>query len=137
MEATMKMSNLVLPQGFVEMDREEMMYVEGGGTLYNWMVSAPIDIALMACGATAAFGGIKLLGKTFGKNLAKKLSIKMAPALAKVIGIASGGVVNIAVGQLGQLLTGAFWSFTSLGGLVSFVLDIAIDGEYNGIIHSW
>lgn len=33
MEATMKMSNLVLPQGFVEMDKEEMMYVDGGGTI--------------------------------------------------------------------------------------------------------
>ena len=32
MEATMEMrkSNLVLPQGFVEMDRDEMMYVDGG-----------------------------------------------------------------------------------------------------------
>ena len=30
MEMALRTSNLVLPQGFVEMDREEMMYVEGG-----------------------------------------------------------------------------------------------------------
>jgi hypothetical protein len=33
MEATLRSSNLLLPQGFVEMDREEMMYVDGGGTI--------------------------------------------------------------------------------------------------------
>ena len=30
MEAVAKCSNLVLPKGFVELDREEMTYVDGG-----------------------------------------------------------------------------------------------------------
>ena len=130
-------SNLVMPSHYVELDRDEMSYVDGGGTIYTWMVSAPIDIALMACGATLAFGGVKLLGKFFGKSLAKKLSKSMAPIVAKVIGLVSGGILNLAVGQVGQMLLNNFWSFTSLGGLVSFVLDIAIDGEANGVIYSW
>ena len=31
MEMALRTSNLSLPEGFVEMDREEMMYVDGGG----------------------------------------------------------------------------------------------------------
>ena len=130
-------SNLVMPSHYVELDRDEMSYVDGGGKIYTWMVSAPIDIALMTCGATLAFGGVKLLGKFFGKSLAKNLSQSMAPIVAKIIGLMSGGILNLAVGQLGQMLLNNFWSFTSLGGLVSFVLDIAIDGEANGVIYSW
>lgn len=128
-----KASGLVVPSGWYELDREEMSYVDGGGVLYSWMSSAPIDIALMACGATMVFGGIKL----FGKTMAKKFARSMAPWLAKLLGSLTGGAVNIAVGQLGKLLTDAFWNFTSLGGLVAFVFDVAIDESYNGVIARW
>lgn len=133
-----KRSNLIMPTHYLELDEEEMAYVDGGGfTLYSWMVSTPIDIALMACGATMSFGGVKLLGKFFGKSLAKKLSTRIAPILASFIGMFSGGAVNIAVGQLGKMLLQDFWSFTSLGGLVGYVLDIAFDGIRNGVVYSW
>ena len=41
MEMALRTSNLILPQGFVEMDREEMMYVDGGFYITNnqlWLV---------------------------------------------------------------------------------------------------
>lgn len=59
----------------LEIMNEEGMYdVNGDGALYTWMVSAPIDIILNATGMFAAFVGVKLLGKFFGKKAAKSLS---------------------------------------------------------------
>lgn len=132
-----KVKCLVMPSQYVELDAEEMSYVDGGGVLYTWMVSTPIDIACMACGATMIFGGIKLLGKFFGKSLAKNLSKIMAPVISGIVGAICGAAFNVGVGQLGSALFQYAWSFTSLGGLISFVLDIAIDGNVNGIICSW
>ena len=114
-----------------------MTYVDGGGVIYTWMVSTGIDIACLACGATMVFGGIKLLGKFFGKSMAKSFSKTMAPLIAKTVGKICGIGLNFCVGQIGNALFKYAWSFTSLGGLISFVLDIAIDGNADGIIYSW
>jgi hypothetical protein len=134
----LKRSNLVLPTSGYELDREEMSYVEGGGfTLYNWMVSIPIDSALLMCGATALFAGYKVLGKAFGKSLMQTLCKNMAPVIKTVVSTVAGIAFNVAVGQLGNLLFSYAWNFFSAGNLAAFVLDICIDGQINGIIYSW
>jgi hypothetical protein len=128
------MSNLIVPEGFVEISKEEMCYVEGGGVIYTWMISAPIDIVLGLCGATIAFSGIKILGKLFGKSLAKSLSNTVAQLVVSVVG---GALLNVGIGKVGDLLFGSFWAASSLGNLVGYVLDIAVDGVQNGIVYSW
>lgn len=110
-----------------------MYDVNGGGAIYTWMVSAPIDISLIASGWFAAFAGVKLLGKWFGKKAAKSLS----GAIAQVVATALSVAVNVSVGALGKLIFGAFWACTSLGNLVSFALDLVIDGSINEKIVSW
>ena len=127
-----------MPAHYAELDREEMAYIDGGGfTLYTWMVSAPIDFALMSCGATLIFGGMKSSGKFFGKSLAEKFSKSLAPIVVKLVSSVSGGALNLSVGAIGQALFDNAWNFTSLGGIVAFVLDLAVDGRADGIIAKW
>lgn len=97
------------------------------------MVSAPIDLALIASGSYAAFAGVKLIGKTFGKMAAKKLS----GFLAKIVAGAVSMFINVSVGTLGNMIFGAFWAITSLGNMIGYVLDMIFDGKNNGIIYSW
>lgn len=64
------------------------------------MVSAPIDLASIASGSYAAFAGVKLIGKTFGKMAAKKLS----GFLAKIVAGAVSMFINVSVGTLGNMI---------------------------------
>ncbi|WP_103981647.1 hypothetical protein [Helcococcus massiliensis] len=63
---------LVLPQNYVEIEQEEMVYLEGGLSLYKWVVSAPINMAFNALlgGGTISLlrGYIARNGKTIVKN---------------------------------------------------------------------
>ena len=124
---------MTLDNSWELMTEDEMYDVNGGGSIYTWMVSAPIDIALIASGSYAAFAGVKLLGKFLGQTAAKTLS----GAIATVVAAAVSLFVNVSVGALGNLIFGAFWAFTSLGNLVGYALDLVIDGNINGVIYSW
>ena len=41
-----------MPTHYQELIREEMEYVDGGGTIYTWMVSGTLDVMFLAKGAT-------------------------------------------------------------------------------------
>ena len=75
MEMALRSSNLLLPEGFVEMDREEMMYVDGGG-IPTWVAYYSIEIIIWAVGLGFTIGGSiaarKALMENGGKYLAKK-----------------------------------------------------------------
>ncbi|MGF3113630.1 hypothetical protein [Facklamia sp. P9177] len=39
---------LVLPRNYVEIEQEEMMYLDGGLSLYKWTLSIPVNAAFNA-----------------------------------------------------------------------------------------
>ena len=135
-----KRSNLVMPTHYQELTREEMEYVDGGGTIYTWVVSGALDLMFLAMGATTAWTGVKLIGRTFGKKLAKKLCGSLSGATVRLVSVlctGAGFALNNLIGKIGTALVDYFWSFSSVGALVAFVLDIAIDNKLDGVIYSW
>ena len=64
MEAVAKCSNLVLPKGFVELDREEMTYVDGGGVYLSNDTLFAICGGLLSAGPTAV-GTALVLGTSW------------------------------------------------------------------------
>ena len=64
MEAVAKCSNLVLPKGFVELDREEMTYVDGGQRYYNLLPALYVFlIGGTVLGAGAVIASVRALAK--------------------------------------------------------------------------
>lgn len=102
MGATMKMSNLVLPQGFVEMDREEMMYVEGGKAL---TISNQACCAILGAVSFGAFAGAVSLGflVTSGIITTSAIATKVLVAFSSIM--SSIGPVGYAIlGVVGAYL---------------------------------
>ena len=77
METALRTGNLVLPEGFVEIDREEMMYVDGGFYITNnqlWLVLQacalnPIGATLIGLGIYKLAAWITALGAKFGAKI--------------------------------------------------------------------
>lgn len=96
MEATMEMrkSNLVLPQGFVEMDRDEMMYVDGGKSL---TISNNACCAILGAVTFGAFAGAVGLGflVTTGAITISAIATKILVAFSSIM--ASIGPVGYAI----------------------------------------
>lgn len=94
---------LVLPQHYVEVEQEEMMYLDGGFYISNHILKS----SLMAVGINAI--GFTLVG--IGVHaLSKKISAKVA-AFAGKIGLSFGGPV---VGVLSFIAGGSLaWTFSS------------------------
>lgn len=105
-----------------------------GFVLYTWMVSLVIDSVLLATGSFAAYAGIKVMGKIFGKSLAKKFTNAIAKPLLWAVEKIACATMNVAVGSVANSLINYFWAISSLGGLVSFVFDIIVDGRQDGVI---
>jgi hypothetical protein len=138
----LKRSNLVLPNSFQELDREEMCYVEGGG-MSTGVLAAIIDVGLLVVVGVinAALNGVKVCGKTILKAYIKNNASKWAASLFKV-----QLVVNCIQGVGGNLatITGMFgdagpWvdrvlTMCSIGGLIATAFDLASDGRWDGQI---
>ena len=87
MEMALRTSNLILPQGFVEMDREEMMYVDGGVYLNNTFCRSIVSFAVMlgcfgwgvtiASGSTAIVSSIIIGAKVIGAKILMGLNAFM------------------------------------------------------------
>lgn len=87
-------NGMVMPSKYVEINREEMTYIEGGGSVANWIVSGAINLAI-----TAAFGGLgglfikkslASLGQASATLFAKELKAKLIAA-----GVAYGAAGTI------------------------------------------
>ena len=62
---------LELPTSYVEIDNEEMEYVDGGGNIPTWAISKPINLLLtLNPGVQLAFGGVTALIKYGIKSIA-------------------------------------------------------------------
>lgn len=99
MEAVKKCSNLVLPKGFVELDREEMTYVDGGVSLsYNkiWWFTVGFIISLtkLECADIAAICamGVGVAG------IAAAIAGYCSAGIGALIGGIIAGVLSIASG---------------------------------------
>ncbi|SKA85141.1 hypothetical protein SAMN05428976_10748 [Clostridium sp. USBA 49] len=87
---------LQLPESFVDIDREEMEYVDGGGANYGWYgditfrIARSVINAVVGVGATAAAtAALASAGITGG------LSTVVVPGLAGILGaVASNGLLK-------------------------------------------
>ena len=131
MEAVAKCSNLVLPKGFVELDREEMTYVDGGWFWNNgvstFWTGVAIDATIMAIGiGIAASGFLKAL------KFAKIGRIYIRTNMKKFI-IAAGFELTSTVCTAIWFVSSIISNINSIGSLIANVLDYA-DGNYDGRI---
>ncbi|NLL56418.1 MAG: hypothetical protein GX242_04300 [Clostridiales bacterium] len=123
MEATMKMSNLVLPQGFVEMDREEMCYVSGGlGFDFYWSNSqvwnAVSDVvggykqANLAIQAGMQTSIIAIVAKSI-KTFAFAAKVGAIPVIGWIaLGILAAAAVTVATVMVGCMVSGKGFGIT-------------------------
>ena len=95
MEMALRTSNLLLPEGFVEMDREEMMYVDGGG-IPTWVAYYSIEIIIWAVGLGFTIGGSIAARKALMENGGKYLAKKTIPQILKKVGVKTS--LEIALG---------------------------------------
>ena len=85
MEYVARKSNLVVPEGFVELDREEMTYVDGGLYISNSVCTAiscfcgMVTITAAGAACAASIAGINLF--TSGVMLLKSIGAKIMGAI--------------------------------------------------------
>ena len=124
---------LALPTSYVEVDNEEMEYVDGGGKIPRWAVSAPIDALLLLTPIGVATAPLKYLGKKAAAALVKKLAPEIAGVAAWALRTVVGASINISTSSMINAIVSNAASFTSVGGIISFVGDYA-DGNVDGWI---
>ena len=89
---------LVLPQNYVEIEQEEMMYLEGGLSLYKWVVSAPIN---MAFNGLLGGGTISLIRGYIAKNGTRVATKEIFKVASKWLGVrAANYIAGTIVGNL-------------------------------------
>ncbi|MFA9413990.1 argininosuccinate lyase [Streptococcus sp. E29BA] len=122
---------LVLPNNYVVLEQEEMMYIDGGGFGKNWWnsrgtLATGIDVALAAYSLASTISGIGLKAtiRAHRGTITRVLERELGKYLPSKIGIATG-VVNLALTAVG----------TSIGGLLAFGADW-IDGRIDGYIYA-
>ena len=90
---------LQLPNSFVDIDSDEMEYVEGGLGAPNWLVGGAINTAITALtGGTAgaAAASLRGLAKKYGAQAAKTMFSKQLKKKLMAKGIAAGLASGIA-----------------------------------------
>ena len=93
MEMALRTSNLVLPEGFVEIDREEMMYVDGGGFIeaVGWITKAAILIggfigaAKVWAKAVGFFAGLTVKAAAWGSAVAMSTGTFVGPGIVTAL----------------------------------------------------
>ena len=123
MEMALRTSNLRLPQGFVEMDREEMMYIDGGDFFVGISVSAATSTFLWNSGqrtAGLASGGLSVLA--LGKMAISMIGfdVYLAPYISAITSALStipviGWAAIIAVAAAALTLYGTILYAGSIG----------------------
>ncbi|WP_208559619.1 argininosuccinate lyase [Marinilactibacillus kalidii] len=120
---------LVMPKQYVEIEEEEMMYLDGG--VKEWynktgFIAGALNVAILAySGGTSYFAGraaVKLI-----KSQKGQITRLVQAQLIKHIGKASAGLVGTGI-NIGLTIGG-----TSIGSMIATGLDIA-DGRKNGYV---
>ena len=123
---------LAMPTSYIDIDRAEMEYVDGGIQFSRGYVAVVTDIIAMAfCPYLAP---IKFMGKTAAKKLVSKYLPQIAGVFKKILTSALGIGINVSTGTIGKVVFGNLWCLTSIGGMVSLVADYATDGRINGVV---
>ncbi|MFM1514733.1 hypothetical protein ABGF49_05645 [Helcococcus ovis] len=122
---------LVLPQNYVEIEQEEMEYLDGGGVGYNWWnnaknVGTALDVIFSAAGFGVGIYNSYALKKFLRQNANK--AVKMV--YSKIVGYAGMTIGGFVAGIANLVMTAIG---TSLGQIMSNVLD-RIDGRYDGYL---
>lgn len=118
---------LVLPKNYVEIEQEEMMYLDGGWSVPKAVVSFAVNglvntIAAFFMGGGGGISTLKLAIKSVGR---KKVTDKFRTGLSKFISIQ---LANRISGIIIGLITG--YGGFSIGGLVANYLDNSrFDGD--------
>jgi hypothetical protein len=110
---------LQLPMNYVEIEREEMEYVDGGGADYGWYgyitfrISRSVINAVVGVGATAAAtAALAAAGITGG------LSTVVIPGLAGILGaVASNGLLKNDFYYINsKYYSGDYWALRAISG---------------------
>ena len=117
---------LQLPNNYVEIDRDEMEYVDGGFSMPRGAVAFAIDLIAVATAPWLA--PLKYAGKAAAIAFVKVNLPKFAGAAKWLIQTAIGGSINMSVGAIGNLLFSNAWCFTSIGGIMSLIADAVFSG---------
>lgn len=125
---------LQLPTSFVDIDRDEMEYVDGGGVGKNqWnsttWVGRYCDIAIIAIsGGIGAFSTLvarkyikSIIGKTVSRTIQRKLTAYVGSAVAGLF----MSSLNIALTVAGS----------SIGGIIAEAMD-RVDGRNDGYVYA-
>ena len=119
---------LVMPSSYAVMNEEEMTYVEGGAiNIPRGLAAFALDAVLMLSPLGAAFAPLKYLGRAAGKALIKKFAGSITGILGWAIsflgGCAGSFAFNFPVSSLFGLVDNVLSCATSLGGIVSLIID--------------
>ncbi|MDV4152796.1 hypothetical protein R0131_18375 [Clostridium sp. AL.422] len=125
---------LQLPNSYVEIDRDEMEYIDGGLKISSWIASAAIDVGLAAIGGwnVTAIGwlmgqGISILCSKISKVIGGKLLGNVLKSA--IFQTTLGAYITSKIGIIGTAL-----GMTSLGGMISTCWD-AWDRNLDGYIN--
>ena len=107
---------LVLPQNYIEIEQEEMMYLDGGLSLYKWVVSGPINIAF---NGLLSGGTISLIKGYIAKKGRTVVTREIFKVVSKWLGIRAANYISGTI--VGNLLKYAGWM--SVGDVVANLWD--------------
>lgn len=124
---------LQLPTIYVDVDRDEMEYVDGGGRVPRWVASTPIDALLLMTPIGVGTAPLKFLGKQAATALVKQFAPQIAGIAAWALRTAVGAAINMSTSSITNLIISNAASFLSVGGIIAFVGDYA-DGNLDGWI---
>lgn len=122
---------LVLPNNYVALEQEEMMYTDGGGVGYNWWNSRGTLATVFDVGLAIYTGGATLFSAVAIKNAIKANKGAMTRTLRSLIikhvgssaSLLAGTAVDVALNIAGF----------SLGGALAYGADWA-DGRLDGYV---
>ncbi|VKV09132.1 Membrane protein [Streptococcus pneumoniae] len=122
---------LVLPNNYVALEQEEMMYLDGGGVDRNWWNSrgsfaTVLDVGLAIYSGGATIYSAYAIKKAISANRGA-ITRTLRSLIIKHVGSAAGHLVNTAL-NVALTVTGF-----SLGGAIAYGADWA-DGSLDGYI---
>ena len=117
---------LQMPTNYVEIDRDEMEYVDGGGWVYTAPIAWVVDGIAMASGAGWILAPIKMYGKKMAQQYIGQVTTILGKAIKWATGVSFSASTTWALGALTQLP-----NLFSLGGIISSLVD-AYDGKFDG-----
>jgi len=122
---------LVLPKQYVELEQEEMMYLDGGAN--GWWnsvstVGTAIDVALIAIGLGVSIKTGNALAKLLKSNAGKELTRTVRAKITKLFGTSAGAAVSAAI-DVALTITG-----TSIGNLIAKGIDYIDVRKRNGYV---